>query len=152
LVLVGLTPVTDGPPCARSEAAPSSQPAKTLIFDEVDAGIGGRAASVVGEKLRSLGARNQVLCITHLPQIAALASTHVLIEKRVRGSRTVTSVTRLDGEAREREIARMMAGESAMSDDVLSAARTLLGAKAKVAAEAKAKGESPSRAKAKARH
>lgn len=128
-----------------------AQPARTLIFDEVDAGIGGRAASVVGEKLRSLGAHDQVLCITHLPQIAALASTHVLIEKRVRGSRTVTSVTRLDGEAREREIARMMAGESALSNDVLSAARTLLGAKAKVAAEAKAKGESPSRAKAKAR-
>ncbi|MFN7977970.1 MAG: DNA repair protein RecN [Vicinamibacterales bacterium] len=129
-----------------------SQPAKTVIFDEVDAGIGGRAASVVGEKLRSLGTRNQVLCITHLPQIAALASTHVLIEKRVRGSRTVTSVTRLDGDTREQEIARMMAGESALSDDVLSAARTLLGAKAKVAAEAKAKGESPSRAKAKGRH
>lgn len=127
-------------------------PARTLIFDEVDAGIGGRAASVVGEKLRSLGAHDQVLCITHLPQIAALASTHVLIEKRVRGSRTVTSVTRLEGAAREQEIARMMAGESALSDDVLSAARTLLGAKAKVAAGAKAKGESPSRAKAKARH
>ena len=129
-----------------------AQPARTLIFDEVDAGIGGRAASVVGEKLRSLGAHDQVLCITHLPQIAALASTHVLIEKRVRGSRTVTSVTRLERAAREQEIARMMAGESALSDDVLSAARTLLGAKAKVAAEAKAKGESPSRAKAKARH
>ena len=128
-----------------------AQPARTLIFDEVDAGIGGRAASVVGEKLRSLGAHDQVLCITHLPQIAALASTHVLIEKRVRGSRTVTSVTRLEGPAREQEIARMMAGESALSDDVLSAARTLLGAKAKVTAEAKAKGESPSRAKAKAR-
>lgn len=129
-----------------------AQPSKTLIFDEVDAGIGGRAASVVGEKLRSLGARNQVLCITHLPQIAALASTHVLIEKRVRGSRTVTSVTRLDGQPREQEIARMMAGESALSDDVLSAARTLLAAKAKAAPEAKAKGESPSRAKAKVRH
>ena len=128
------------------------QPSKTLIFDEVDAGIGGRAASVVGEKLRSLGARNQVLCITHLPQIAALASTHVLIEKRVRDSRTVTSVTRLDGQLREQEIARMMAGESALSDDVLSAARTLLAAKAKVAPEAKAKGESPPRAKAKVRH
>jgi DNA repair protein RecN (Recombination protein N) len=127
------------------------QPARTLIFDEVDAGIGGRAASVVGEKLRSLGARTQVLCITHLPQIAALASTHFLIEKRVRGSRTVTSVTRLDGASREQEVARMMAGESALSDDVLSAARTLLGAKAKVAPEAKAKGESPGRAKAKVR-
>ncbi|MEZ5420118.1 MAG: DNA repair protein RecN [Vicinamibacterales bacterium] len=127
------------------------QPARTLIFDEVDAGIGGRAASVVGEKLRSLGDHAQVLCITHLPQIAALAATHFLIEKQVRGSRTVTSVARLAGDAREHEIARMMAGESALSGDVLSAARTLLSAKAKVAAEAKAKGESPARAKAKVR-
>ena len=110
-----------------------------------------KTTSFVGEKLRSLGQRNQVLCITHLPQIAALASTHVLIEKRVRGSRTVTSVTRLDGGPREQEIARMMAGESALSDDVLSAARTLLGAKAKAQPKAKAKGESPARAKAKVR-
>lgn len=127
------------------------QPARTLIFDEVDAGIGGRAASVVGEKLRSLGEHAQVLCITHLPQIAALAATHFLIEKQVRGSRTVTSVARLAGDTREHEIARMMAGESALSGDVLSAARTLLSAKAKVAPEAKAKGESPARAKAKVR-
>lgn len=126
-------------------------PARTLIFDEVDAGIGGRAASVVGEKLRSLGQRTQVLCITHLPQIAAMASTHYCIDKTVKGPRTVTSVTRLDDGAREHEIARMMAGESALSSDVLSAARTLLQAKAKVAPEAKAKGESAHRAKAKVR-
>ena len=109
-------------------------------------------AEVIGQKIKEVARRNQVLCITHLPQIAALASTHVLIEKRVRGSRTVTSVTRLDGEAREQEIARMMAGESALSGDVLSAARTLLAAKAKATPGAKAKGESPSRAKAKVRH
>ena len=60
---------------------------KTLIFDEVDAGIGGRVATVVGEKLRALGTRFQVLCISHLPQIAAAASTHFHIEKSVRGSR-----------------------------------------------------------------
>jgi DNA repair protein RecN (Recombination protein N) len=126
-------------------------PARTLIFDEVDAGIGGRAASVVGEKLRSLGQRTQVLCITHLPQIAAMASTHYCIDKAVKGPRTVTSVTRLDDGAREHEIARMMAGESALSSDVLSAARTLLQAKAKAPAEAKAKGESARGAKAKAR-
>jgi len=122
--------------------------ARTFIFDEVDAGIGGRAASVVGDKLRALGASAQVLCITHLPQIAAGASTHYAIDKTVRGGRTVTIVRRLDQDAREHEIARMMAGESALSADVLSAARTLLQAKAKVAPGAK--GESRSRAKAKA--
>ncbi|MGE0811980.1 MAG: DNA repair protein RecN [Vicinamibacterales bacterium] len=127
------------------------QPHRTLVFDEVDAGIGGRAASVVGERLRSLGRDAQVLCITHLPQIAALASTHFAIDKTVRNARTLTSVTRLDGPAREQEIARMMAGESALSEDVLSAARTLLGAGAKATARAKAKGESPQGAKAKVR-
>ncbi|MEZ5290117.1 MAG: DNA repair protein RecN [Vicinamibacterales bacterium] len=127
------------------------QPHRTLIFDEVDAGIGGRAASVVGERLRTLGQDAQVLCITHLPQIAALASTHFAIDKTIRNARTLTSVTRLDGPAREQEIARMMAGESALSGDVLSAARTLLGAGAKVSAQAKAKGESPRGAKAKVR-
>ena len=65
---------------------------KTLIFDEVDAGIGGRVATVVGQKLASLGDRFQVLCITHLPQIAACGRSHFLIEKRVQGRRTVTSV------------------------------------------------------------
>ena len=70
--------------------------AKTLIFDEVDAGIGGRVATVVGQKLASLGDRFQVLCITHLPQIAACGRSHFLIEKRVQGRRTVTSVNRLD--------------------------------------------------------
>ncbi len=129
-----------------------AHPERTLVFDEVDAGIGGRAASIVGEKLRDLGGRTQVLCITHLPQIAALAATHIAIEKRVRGVRTVTSVARLEGEARAEEIARMMAGERALSDDVRSAARTLLAAGAKAPArEAKAKGETPTRAKAKVR-
>jgi DNA repair protein RecN (Recombination protein N) len=131
--------------------AAGEHPTRTLIFDEVDAGIGGRAASVVGEKLRSLGTRTQVLCITHLPQIAALASTHYAIDKVVRGPRTVTSVTRLDDTAREHEIARMMAGESALSSDVLSAARTLLHAGAKATLETKAKGESARGAKAKVR-
>ena len=63
---------------------------KTLIFDEVDAGIGGRVADVVGAQLRALGERFQVLCITHLPQIAARATTQFRIEKHVRGERTVT--------------------------------------------------------------
>ena len=127
-------------------------PGRTLVFDEVDAGIGGRTAAVVGEKLRSLGMKSQVLCITHLPQIAALASTHFAIDKRVKGPRTVTIVTRLDDAAREREVARMMGGEAAVSDDLLKGARALIQqAKAKVDAAAKAKGESRSPAKAKVR-
>ncbi len=127
-------------------------PGRTLVFDEVDAGIGGRTAAVVGEKLRSLGDRAQVLCITHLPQIAALATTHFAIDKHVKGPRTVTTVTRLDDSAREREVARMMGGEAAVSGDLLAGARALIQqAKAKDQTRAKAKGESLARAKAKVR-
>ena len=122
---------------------------KTLIFDEVDAGIGGRVASVVGEKLAALGGRFQVLCITHLPQIAVCGRTHFLIEKRVQGSRTVTSVTRLADEARIAEVARMMGGALAGAKAMASAREQLDAAKAKGEAMAKAKGESPRRAKAK---
>lgn len=122
---------------------------KTLIFDEVDAGIGGRVASVVGDKLAALGRRFQVLCITHLPQIAASGRTHFLIEKRVQGSRTVTSVTRLTEEDRVPELARMMGGSAAGVKALESARELLDAAKAKGEAGAKAKGESPPRAKAK---
>ncbi len=122
---------------------------KTLIFDEVDAGIGGRVASVVGDKLAALGQRFQVLCITHLPQIAVCGQTHFLIEKRVQGSRTVTTVTRMRGEERVTEVARMMGGTAA-GVKALESARELLGAaEAKGEHPAKAKGESPKRAKAK---
>jgi DNA repair protein RecN (Recombination protein N) len=114
---------------------------KTLIFDEVDAGIGGRVATVVGQKLASLGDRFQVLCITHLPQIAACGRSHFLIEKRVQGRRTVTTVSRLDGEDRVAEIARMMGG-SAAGEKALESARELLDS---TAATDKAKGESKRR-------
>jgi DNA repair protein RecN (Recombination protein N) len=112
---------------------------KTLIFDEVDAGIGGRVATVVGQKLASLGDRFQVLCITHLPQIAACGRTHFLIEKRVHGTRTVTSVDRLDGEGRVAEVARMMGGGAA-GDKARESARELLETSTMRNA-AKAKGE-----------
>ena len=116
---------------------------KTLIFDEVDAGIGGRVAAVVGEKLRALGDRFQVLCITHLPQIAAAGNTHFHIEKRVRAGRTVTSVTRLGDGERVDEIARMLDGGVA-GEPARVTARELLArsrkAKAKVRSGAKAKG------------
>ena len=111
--------------------------AKTLIFDEVDAGIGGRVATVVGQKLASLGDRFQVLCITHLPQIAGWGRTHFLIEKRVQGRRTVTSVSRLDGEDRVTEIARMMGGAAA-GEKALESAKELLD-------KTRAKGESERR-------
>jgi DNA repair protein RecN (Recombination protein N) len=83
---------------------------RTLVFDEIDAGIGGRAAEAVGKKLKQLSRTKQVLCITHLPQIASFADQHYLIEKREAGGRTKTSVRRLDAEERTREIARMMSG------------------------------------------
>ena len=133
----------------KTLAAKDGMPGKTLIFDEVDAGIGGRVASVVGDKLAALGSRFQVLCITHLPQIAASGRTHFQIEKRVQGSRTVTSVTRLTAEDRVPEIARMMGGAAAGVKALESARELLDAAQAKGEAEAKAKGESRRRAKAK---
>ncbi|MEO5741105.1 MAG: hypothetical protein ABIS29_10970, partial [Vicinamibacterales bacterium] len=109
----------------KTLAAADGGAAKTLIFDEVDAGIGGRVATVVGQKLASLGERFQVLCITHLPQIAACGRSHFLIEKRVQGRRTVTTVNRLNGDNRVEEIARMMGGAAAGLKS-LESARELL--------------------------
>jgi DNA repair protein RecN (Recombination protein N) len=100
---------------------------KTLIFDEVDAGIGGRVADVVGSRLQELGKRFQVLCITHLPQIAARGDAHFLIEKSIRGRRTVTHVERLDQEGRIQEIARMIGGAS-ISEQTRASARELIAA------------------------
>ncbi len=87
-----------------------SAPQRTLVFDEIDTGIGGRAAEAVGKKLKALSRGNQVLCITHLPQIASFADHHHVIEKRVAGGRTRTSVRRLEGAERTEEIARMLSG------------------------------------------
>jgi DNA repair protein RecN (Recombination protein N) len=98
---------------------------RTLVFDEVDAGIGGRVAEVVGRKLRELAARDQVLCVTHVPQIAALADRHFLAEKRESRGRTVASVRLLEGRERVAEIARMLAGEK-IPETALKHARTLL--------------------------
>lgn len=87
-------------------------PVPTLIFDEVDAGIGGGVASVVGERLGGLARRRQVLCITHLPQIAACAGTHFSVEKQTNGGRTITQVVPLEKEERVDEIARMLGGKN----------------------------------------
>ena len=82
----------------------------TLIFDEVDTGVSGRAAQRVAEKLRSVASTKQVLCVTHLPQLAALATTHFLIAKEERKGRTYTTVTPLEMEGRKRELARIIGG------------------------------------------
>ena len=97
----------------------------TLIFDEVDTGVSGRAAQKVAEKLRSVAQHKQVLCVTHLPQIAALANTHLLIAKSERDGRTYTSVTPLDLEGRKRELARIIGGTNITETTLKSAGEML---------------------------
>ncbi len=87
----------------------------TLVFDEVDSGIGGATAAVVGRKLRQLAETRQVVCITHLPQIAAMADRHFRVEKSVEGERTRTTATQLDEQSRVAEIAQMLGGETKTS-------------------------------------
>jgi DNA repair protein RecN (Recombination protein N) len=85
---------------------------RTLVFDEVDAGIGGRVAEIVGRKLHDLAQRHQVLCVTHLPQIASMADRHLVVRKQVERGRTTTSVGALDAGERVEEVARMLGGET----------------------------------------
>ena len=99
----------------------------TLIFDEVDTGVSGRAAQKVAEKLRSVAKTKQVLCVTHLPQLAALANTHLLIAKEERQGRTYTSVTPLDLEGRKRELARIIGG-TIITETTLKSAEEMLNA------------------------
>ena len=99
----------------------------TLIFDEVDTGVSGRAAQKVAEKLRSVAQHKQVLCVTHLPQLAALADTHLLISKSERQGRTYTAVTPLDLEGRKKELARIIGGTSITETTLLSAEEMLKG-------------------------
>ncbi len=100
------------------------EPGATYVFDEVDAGIGGETATAVGAKLRELGERNQVLTITHLPQIASEASTHVVVSKAASDGRTLTRIRKVEGEERRRELARMLSGR--IDDASLAHARELL--------------------------
>jgi DNA repair protein RecN (Recombination protein N) len=90
-----------------------AQSAGTMVFDEIDAGVGGNTARVVGERLKALGEGRQVLCITHLPQVASLADVHFRLEKDVSGEQTRAVVERLDGEGVVAEIRRMLGGETA---------------------------------------
>ncbi len=99
---------------------------QTLIFDEVDTGVSGRAAQKVAEKLRAVASTKQVLCVTHLPQLAALASTHLLIAKSEREGRTYTTVTPLDLEGRKKELARIIGGTNITETTLKSAEEMLL--------------------------
>ena len=98
---------------------------ETLIFDEVETGVSGRAAQKVAEKLRSVAIHKQVLCVTHLPQLAALANTHLLIAKGERDGRTYTTVTPLDIEGRKRELARIIGGAN-ITETTLKSAEEML--------------------------
>jgi DNA repair protein RecN (Recombination protein N) len=106
---------------ARTGAIP------TMIFDEIDVGVGGRTAQTIGDKLEALARDAQIMCITHLPQIASRTATHFFIEKRVHDGRTTVSVAPLDPEGRVDEIARMLGG-SRRSDAVVQHAREMLSA------------------------
>jgi len=114
---------------ALKVAATECDPVKTLVFDEIDAGIGGRTANTVGEKLHSISRGRQVLCVTHLPQIARFADHHLKVEKGEDSSgaeRTVVSVRALEGDERVAELARMLGG-SEESEAAVRHARELLG-------------------------
>jgi DNA repair protein RecN (Recombination protein N) len=97
-------------PAASLQRGKRAGPQRTLVFDEIDSGIGGRAAEAVGRKLKSLAHGNQVLCVTHLPQIATFADHHYVIEKKEAAGRTKTTVRLIDGEERTEEVARMISG------------------------------------------
>ena len=104
----------------------SSDPTDTLIFDEVDSGISGSAARKVGDALKRVSAQTQSLCVTHLPQIAALADSHYLISKTESAGRTYTSVTELDTQGRVEELARIIGGVD-VGNAAYEYARELLG-------------------------
>jgi DNA repair protein RecN (Recombination protein N) len=101
------------------------EPLKTLIFDEIDAGIGGKTAEFIAQKLKNLARRHQVVCITHLPQIASQAKHHFRIDKKVEKNRTYTTVQKLGFEERVEEIARLISG-SRLTPAALQNAREML--------------------------
>ena len=106
----------------------------TMVFDEVDTGVSGRAAQKVAEKMARISRRKQVLCVTHLPQLAAMADTHFSVEKGERDGRTYTAVQRLDREQRRQELARLTGG-SHVSQTMLDGAEELLAQAEKFRAE-----------------
>jgi DNA repair protein RecN (Recombination protein N) len=102
---------------------------RTLVFDEIDIGIGGRAAEAVGQKLKSLSRGQQVLCVTHLPQIAAFADQHFVVEKREADGRTKMQIRLLDDRARTHEVARMLSGATVTETSLQHAAQMIAGSR-----------------------
>jgi DNA repair protein RecN (Recombination protein N) len=107
-VMLALKATVEAGSAGKKSRAAAAQ--RTMVFDEIDTGIGGRAAEAVGKKLKTLSRANQVLCVTHLPQIATFADHHYVIEKRVSGERTKTTVRLITGDERTEEVARMLSG------------------------------------------
>jgi DNA repair protein RecN (Recombination protein N) len=110
-----------------NQAAPQVPAARTLVFDEVDAGVGGSAAEGVGRRLKRLAESSQVLCVTHLPQIASFADHHYRVEKREAGGRTVVAIEELDAAARTREVGRMLSGQKLTPEALKHAERLIRG-------------------------
>jgi DNA repair protein RecN (Recombination protein N) len=108
------------PPPAAARPIP-----RTLVFDEVDAGVGGSAAEAVGRRLKKLAASSQVLCVTHLAQIAGFADHHYYVEKQTTRGRTLATVDELDRAARTREIGRMLSGERVTAEALRHAEQLL---------------------------
>jgi len=102
---------------------------RTLVFDEIDIGIGGRAAEAVGQKLKALARAQQVLCVTHLPQIAAFADQHLAVEKREKDGRTQTRIRVLDDRSRTHEVARMLSGAKVTDTSLQHAAQMIAGSR-----------------------
>ncbi|HEY1805939.1 MAG TPA: DNA repair protein RecN [Terracidiphilus sp.] len=102
---------------------------RTLVFDEIDIGIGGRAAEAVGQKLKALAGAQQVLCVTHLPQIAAFADQHLAVEKREKDGRTQTRIRVLDDRSRTHEVARMLSGAKVTDTSLQHAAQMIAGSR-----------------------
>lgn len=115
---------------AMKNVLTAQEPVGTLIFDEIDTGVSGRAAQKIAHKLSEIGAKKQTLCVTHLPQIAAMGNHHMLITKTVRGDRTYTEVQPVTGQARTEEIARMISGDQITKASLANAAELLHDAKA----------------------
>jgi DNA repair protein RecN (Recombination protein N) len=105
--------------------APKSAHIRTLVFDEIDAGVGGSAAEGVGRRLKKLAESNQVLCVTHLPQIASFADHHYRVEKQESKGRTAAVIEELDAAARTREVGRMLSGQELTPEALKNAARLI---------------------------
>jgi DNA repair protein RecN (Recombination protein N) len=107
--------------CLAAPKGSTSDAVRTLVFDEVDAGVGGSAAEGVGRRLKKLAGANQVLCVTHLPQIAAFADHHYRVEKRESQGRTMAALSELDAEGRTREVGRMLSGQKLTAEALRNA-------------------------------